>query len=1258
MADCVSNTNTFKIVSVNVRGASDVVKRRALFDNYRVNADMLIMQETHSVKDQEKIWEKEWGGKALFAHGTSASRGVALFTSKEIYKRMSNIHLDEDGRMIMLDLYENDKIVTITAIYAPNQDCPHFFNNIAELLRSRQENKIIIGDFNFTMDVDKDRKNTYNNNNNSKEVVVNMAEEFSLREVWREQNQDVIQYSWFKGGKTQKASRIDFALVSGGMDQKVKTITYIPGIKTDHRAMYMCLDLDYNERGRGYWKLNTQLLKKKDYIDNLNKELLITLQSTEQKKPKERWEIIKTRIKKTTIEFSKQQVRQDKIIIANLLEKIDEYESNFPLEEDQNKILQKSKIDLEEKLLEKARGNIFRSKVKWYEEGERNTKYFFSLEKARYNAKTCYTMITENQQEVTDTYDILNHQRHFYQNLYEKDEDVEFSLKNNSNIRVPKEIKEEQNLQITIRDLEIAIKPMNNNKTPGEDGIPVDFYKVFWKILKGPFYEMVQQSYQEQTLHPTARKGILNLIPKPGKDSRYIKNLRPITLLNTDYKIIEKAIANKMIPALEHIINKDQRGFMKERRISVNIRKMLDIIEQAEKDDLEAIVLSLDFVKCFDKCSFSILHGSLIFYDFGEIVKEWTKILYDNFTVKIQNNGHFSQEIDINKGVHQGGCCSSVYFLVIAEILAMALRNNEDIEGLTIKDIRNLLNQFADDMDIFSICNEKSIKAIFSELENFKKQSGFTLSYEKTTLYRIGSLRHSSAQLYNLSQVAWSNQDITVLGTTISHQDVVQKNYQPLIEKTKRVLNAWYNRGLTLMGRVQVVNTLIASLFVYKMMVLPSIPDTIVKKIDNIIRSFLWDHKKAKISYKILQNPKKEGGLNLVNIKNKDKALKTTWPQILKEEQEYSKMVYGFLRCTEIGEDIWRVSLEKTDVKNLKIKNQFWENVLEAWCEYNYYLDRRIDNQIIWYNSSIRIKGKPFMWNDVYRKGLKYVYQLFTNKHFKSQEQVKKEFNLTILRYNSLKAALPAEWRTYFTNKEPITLHPIVPHNYDIAIYAEKKGLSGKAYKMLADDRTIIYNKYIKWKQEIEGGIAETLTEYALLHSKLYKITNVTKYRDFQYRLLQRGLVTNIQLHHWKIIEDPNCSFCKEQLETVPHLLALCPKVQDIWNNFAIYVNNNFGEQQLSLNVKNIMVNQISKRLVVNFLCLIVKQYIYAQKCLGNELDFTTCKAILIRTQAIEKYIALKNDKLQIHAKKWCNIISSEVDTPHDYIMEYNQESL
>ena len=125
--------------------------------------------------------------------------------------------------------------------------------------------------------------------------------------------------------------------------------------------------------------------------------------------------------------------------------------------------------------------------------------------------------------------------------------------------------------------------------------------------------------------------------------------------------------------------------------------------------------------------------------------------------------------------------------------MALALRSNKEIDGITFKEIRNLLNQFADDMDIFSLCNEKSLMAIFQELESFKHQSGFTVSYDKTTLYRIGSLRHSKAQMYNFDQVQWSNEDINVLGVIIAHEDIVQKNYNGIVEKSAGLQRIWSN---------------------------------------------------------------------------------------------------------------------------------------------------------------------------------------------------------------------------------------------------------------------------------------------------------------------------------------------------------------------------------------------------------------------------------------------------------------------------------
>ena len=1182
-----------------------------------------------------------------------------MLISRTFNGKIHNVHTQGDGRVETLDVEENGQYVTTLGIYAPNQDSPTFFTGLETIMKERSENKIIIGDFNLTLNVDNDRCQTYHNNQKAKEKLEDIMDQFCLKDVWRCQHPTERQYSWFKRGDIQKASRIDFMLITAGLDQKAKNVEYIPGYQTDHRALYAVIDMMYTERGSGYWKFNNRLLQDQEYLKLINHEIDETMKN-QKSTPLETWEWIKKRIKDKTVQYSKQKVSEDKLVIAQLTEKVNDLEIKFPLSEQEQMSLENSKIELEEKLRDEIKGVMFRSKVQWAEEGEKCTKYFFSLEKARYNAKTCYKLIDEEGNEILNTHKILDKQREFYTELYSADPDVHFDITNVYGVKVPTNIREDQEEILSEKDLKEALKGMKNNKTPGGDGLSVDFYKVFWGKLEFLFMQMVNYSYQNFTLHSTARKGILNLIPKANKDTRYIKNLRPITLLNTDYKIIEKAVANKMIPALKHIIHQDQRGFMKDRRISVNIRKMLDIMHYTEIENLEAVILSLDFVKCFDRCSFSILHGSLDFFEFGEVVRKWTQILYQDFSVQIQNNGYFSQGIDILKGVHQGGCCSSVYFLVIAEILALSLRSNQQIKSIVIKSITNLLNQFADDMDIFSLNDESSIRTILYELDKFHYHSGFKVSYDKTTLYRIGSLRHSNAQLYNIDQFNWSNEDITVLGITISHDDLVEKNYQDLVAKTRETLNSWQNRNLTLIGKVQVVNTLVASLFVYRMMVLPTIPRYLVKKIDNMIREFLWNGKKAKIAYTILQNPKDQGGLNLVNLTKKDAALKATWPQILYTEKEYAVLAYNLLRVSSLQEDIWRCTILSSDARKMKVKNSFWQDVLEGWSQYNFLQNPRTENQILWYNSYIRVNDKPFFWADVYSKGLRYVYQLFEEKQFISQEKAFTEFGLTNMRLNSIKSAIPREWKIFFCTYERATFFPLPPHNYDICLNTPK-GFSRTVYHSLQEDVILVHNKYVKWIKDLGPDFCEDICHYGKLHQQINQLTNITKYRSFQYRILQRGIVTNIQLSRWNVITSELCTFCGEQRETILHLFCHCPIVFRLWSELREYIWQEYNTREIEITPTTIILNRIhkSRNHAINFICLVTKQYIYKTRCLQQEINFKALRSQIKSVETLEKYIAVKNMRLRVHEKKWSRAVNKEFENMEmdDYVISYEIET-
>ena len=80
-------------------------------------------------------------------------------------------------------------------------------------------------------------------------------------------------YSWRKKGNLNVASRLDFALISAGLDQKANLSMYLPGIQTDHRAVYLAIDLDPFERGPGFWKLNTTLLQRQELSVRLMRKL-------------------------------------------------------------------------------------------------------------------------------------------------------------------------------------------------------------------------------------------------------------------------------------------------------------------------------------------------------------------------------------------------------------------------------------------------------------------------------------------------------------------------------------------------------------------------------------------------------------------------------------------------------------------------------------------------------------------------------------------------------------------------------------------------------------------------------------------------------------------------------------------------------------------------------------------------------------------------------------------------------------------------
>ena len=1046
-------------------------------------------------------------------------------------------------------------------------------------------------------------------------------------------NPNSKRYSWYKCRPSLIASRIDFALVSQGISDMCENTGYTTGIKSDHLAFYTYFLIRSEPRGRGYWKLNTKHLECKDFMELLNATIEQVVSSCSGVKSNtQTWEFLKFRIREEAREYSRNKAAEIDLIISQLSEKIDEMEND--LSNTNLNILENSKQDLNQFLDDKSKACIFRSKARFAEEGEKPTKYYLNLEKSKFNARTCNALHDEKNKNklITNTQGILRLQENFYKDLYKKDNTVFFECENDTDIVITDDLKHQLNEEITVTEIKKAIKDLPNGKTCGNDGLPIEFYKAFWTRIENIYVGMLKETYDKKKLHHTARIGVINLIPKQYKNTKYLKHLRPITLLQSDYKIIEKVIANRLEPAMHQVINCDQRGFMKGRRICTNIRMIFELMQHAEKENIEAIILQLDFQKCFDKIDFSAIFGSLQYFGIPDYLVNWARILYTDFQACTQNNGHFSRRFNVERGVHQGGPCSSFFFLLCAEIMAIQLRKNKRIQGIPINDILNSLGQYADDADIFSLYKQDSYNSIFDNLERFRAISGFTLNYDKTAVFRIGSLKNSDAMLLSQTTVSWTNEPINVLGVWIANdtQTTLKLNYEAIENKVNAILQDWTHRNSTIIGKIQIVNSLVTSLFVYRMMVLPRMPELLLNSIKQKVIKFIWKGAKPKISYDTLIQEKKNGGLGLSDLKVKDKSLKIGWIQILENDAKLSNIVYNNI-APDLKEKIWSCSMNVADVKYFFNDINFWKQVLEAWFEFKNISDGLTtpQQQILWLNSSIRINNRPFLWITPLRKGLLTVVQLVDNGRFISAKLAFERFGLDLMEYNAILSAIPATIRQAVKANQKVGTLTF----YDTM--KNKKHLTTLAYKTLLEQSNILDKKLKEWELELHCPVPNNYFQSRF--ANMYILTNITKYRSFQYRLLHRAIIVNSHLFRWGVRCNNLCTFCNQHKETYTHLFVLCDSVKHIWISLEQLMYE-FNDKDINFNVNNVLFDTLVEndaKNVKNFLCIICKQYIYRQRCWSTPPIFEELKTIINSVKTTELYIARKNNHTSKWYKKW-----------------------
>ena len=240
---------------------------------------------------------------------------------------------------------------------------------------------------------------------------------------------------------------------------------------------------------------------------------------------------------------------------------------------------------------------------------------FCSLEKQRQSNQTIKQLKQENGTVTEKPDEILNTMRKFYKELYKAEKLYETRqeeiLTQTYTPKLTEKMRTTCDEDYRADELTEALTRMKNVKSPGTDGLTPEFYKTFWHILANDFTEMTNEVLRRKRLTKTQRQALLISISKKG-DRTDLSNWRPIFLLNTDYKIITKAMTNRIKVTLNHTISKYQTACVPNRNMHMNLFYTRDVIKIAKTENFtETCIVSINQIKAFDRVDWNYLHKTI-----------------------------------------------------------------------------------------------------------------------------------------------------------------------------------------------------------------------------------------------------------------------------------------------------------------------------------------------------------------------------------------------------------------------------------------------------------------------------------------------------------------------------------------------------------------------------------------------------------------------------------------------------------------------
>lgn len=1223
------------IYSLNANGLRQFDKIKKLFSVLNEwKCDFCLLQETFWDEALIDDIKPLWNGKIMYSNSDNNRSGVAILVHKKWVDCTKLLHTDESGRIISIEVNIEKIQFNLMSIYAPNicKQRELFFNSILNLT---SRNTIVGGDFNTSLS-QKDRHNTTHVFDRSYYALHELLARNDLIDLWRSRNRDSNTFSWKRViNGTLKMSRIDFYLVPNSIKSYVRHIFYKHTLISDHDYIYMQLDFSQVERGPGVWVFNNQFLLEDRFCNIITD--LVRRETEDMLYDHDRlvwWDNVKFKIKKLCQKYGQERSKAKYNKYNTVQRKLNKLNEDLSAGKEFN-LMEYENLKHELAVIENemCQGAILRSKAKWAVEGDKNTKYFLNLEKSRRKSNAVTEILNEDGDVVKDTLGILNEEYKFYSHMYScvktDTRDIDHFLKDIP-VKVTPRQQADCDKNITRDEIFEALSGMSKNKTPGSDGLTTEFYLHFWDIFCDIFLNIFKTIKEENIMARSMRHGHISLIYKKG-DKRLLKNYRPISLLNVDYKILARVLSNRLKHILPNIISFEQTSCIPGRDISDTVASIRDIIDVADKEKLEAYLIKIDQEKAFDRVDHTYLNKIISKLGFGQHFCDWISIFYRNIFSAVKCNGFVSKYFPVKNSVRQGCPISALLFVITAEPLNYVIRNSKSIQGVIIPNSNyySLIYQHADDTTL-TVSNKKSVTEVFEVFEKYGKASGAKVNKTKSEIMNLGSGCFTDGELENIG-INKCEETTQILGVYLgSNQKACEeKNWREKVNKILNILNMWKLRYLNIQGRSTVISTLLLSRLWYISMVLP-IPEWVVSEVKRACLQFLWLKKAYSIKYVTIIGTKSEGGLNIPDMEAKSKAFRlkflaryinNDYHAIWKETFKY------YCRLAFIANFKDEFLYLFPNASQLSVLPKIYQEMFLAWREIQSNVEKHFEfddilKQPLFFNPRINYNNKVLNFECFSRAGIHQMrdimYEVIPGflrvaaiKEIILQHNPDISEKIIEKSYMIIKNSIPLEWFTNIISRKMSKVEKTTNNEFTVLgcgkMYLLSQCKTSIFYRILRENMFQLPTSQIMWESKFDN------LEFQKLASLIHCGSKCPDMVELDFKIYHNIVYTYEKLFKIGYVNSSLCPMCRNGIENVYHMFYSCDRLRIFLQHITYHLETLFQNMDNdvvnSLQIEQLMLfgykgnHKRVNRVFVNFFLSQARQCIYRRRMFSLQHD-------------------------------------------------------